>query len=354
MNVAQVQERAGLYVLLTGANLLATVLFTVVFVVFLHRGAPGYLMGALVANALLTGPFLWIALREIDLRFDVHKLRLLLAFSLPLILHGVASWALSLSDRAILQRYVSLSEVGLYSIGYQIGSIMVMIAMAIANAWNPFLFRRIAEEGDAAKPSLARLVTYYTMTVGLIAVVLSMFGRELLVALTSKTFHAAYPIVPIVVVAYFWNALYVIPAAFLFLVKRTSYLPIATIVAGVTNIALNLWLVPVYGIIAAAWATFFAFLVLFLIVAAVAARVYQFPYEYHRLAAIVGYGGFLIMVSKLGEALPVPGLLWKLIVFASVPALLTLTPFLTTNERAALSSAGQSIRRRFSSAPANS
>lgn len=347
LNLAQVRERAGTYVLLTGTNILATVLFVVVFVVILHRGAFGYLFGALLANALLSIPFIVLALRDIRVRLDGRKLWVLLAFSSPLILHGIASWALSLSDRAILQRYVSLADLGLYSIGYQVGSIMIMIAMAIANAWNPFLFRRVAEVGDGAKPGLAKLVTYYTMTVGLVAAVLCLFGREIIVGLTSERFHAAYPIVPIVVIAYFWNSLYVIPAAFLYLVKRTAYLPIATVIAGIVNVALNIWLIPIYGIVAAAWATFFAFLVLFLIIALVAARLYPFPYEYRRLAFILGYGVVLILAGDLANSIPLPSLLWKLTVLSSVPVLLAATPFLTQPERAAAKAAASSIRRKL-------
>jgi O-antigen/teichoic acid export membrane protein len=49
-----------------------------------------------------------------------------------------ATWTgqltLELSDRAILQRFVSLAQLGQYSIAYQFGTLMNVLASAINNA----------------------------------------------------------------------------------------------------------------------------------------------------------------------------------------------------------------------------
>jgi O-antigen/teichoic acid export membrane protein len=350
LNVAQIRERAGEYVFLTGASVIVTVAFVVVFVVFLHKGAYGYMLGALLANSVLAVPFIFLAMRESILRIDRRKLRPVLGFSLPLIVHGIASWALSLSDRAILQRYVSLFDLGVYSVGYQIGSVMIMIGMAIANAWNPFLFRRAAEAGESAKPGLSKLVTYFTMTIAVIAVFLCLFAREIIDLLSSQSFHAAYSIVPIVVAAYFWNSLYVVPAGFLLLEKKTNYLPIATVIAGILNVTLNFLFVPRFGIIAAAWSTFWAFLVLFLIVWLVALRTYPFPYEYGRISIVIAFASALVLLGVAIATTDLGSVLLKLLLVATIPVALAWSPFLRDSERRALRSAVASARNRITRA----
>jgi O-antigen/teichoic acid export membrane protein len=270
-----------------------------------------------------------------------------LAFSLPLVPHGLASWGLTLSDRAILQLYVTLSALGLYSLGYQLGSIMIMISGAISNAWVPFFFRRIAGEGDAAKPALARLVTYYVLTVCAVAVGLCIFARDAVMLLTHESFHPAYSVVPVVAIGYLWNSLYVIPANFLFVKSRTAWLPVATVTAGMVNIGLNFALVPRFGIMAAAWASFAAFLALFVFTWVIARRFFPFPYEYGRLASILVATGVVIGAGlTINLSLPMD-ILFKTFLFLAYPALLFIGGFFSSRERLALIAFARKLGARF-------
>ena len=60
--------------------------------------------------------------------------------------------------------------------------------------------------------------------------------------------------------------------------------------AGAVNIGLNLWLIPRYGAIAAAWSTLGAYAMLLLLTWWSAERVHPFPYEYRRLGLMAGVG----------------------------------------------------------------
>ena len=70
-----------------------------------------------------------------------------LAFSLPLVPHALAGWALEMSDRAILTRLLPLHDVGVYSLGYQLGAAMGLVTTAFNAAWVPFLFGTLKERG---------------------------------------------------------------------------------------------------------------------------------------------------------------------------------------------------------------
>jgi O-antigen/teichoic acid export membrane protein len=333
LSLLQAKERPGAYVVWSTASLVVTVGLIVVFVVALRQGAYGYIYGTLMANLVLAIPFAILTIRESDLAFDFGILRKALGFSLPLVPHGLASWALGLSDRAILMHFVPLAAIGLYSLGYQVGSVMIMASGAITNAWIPFLYKRVADDGEQANPGLARLVTYYTLVVSAIAVVLCLFARDTILLLTSAPFHGASAIVPIVVVGYLWNSLYIVPANFLFVANRTAYLPIATLGGAVLNIGLNIILVPRYGIMAAAWTTLVAFLFMMITVAVIANRVFPFPYEYRRIALILATSATVI-VGGVTFKVPLPLDIavqgaWLL----AFPLLLVLSGFMSTRER---------------------
>jgi O-antigen/teichoic acid export membrane protein len=336
LNLLQAKEQPGAYVAWSVGSVLLTAGMILIFVVVLRQGAYGYLFATLLANFVLATPLAIVTIRECAFAFDFKILRRALAFSLPLVPHGVASWALGLSDRAILMHFVPLGAIGLYSLGYQFGAVMIMASGAISNAWIPFLYKRVAAQGKQANAGLARLVTYYTLAVCTIAVLLCLFSRDAILLFTSPPFHGASPIVPIVVIGYLFNSLYIVPANFLFVSNRTAYLPIATMGAAVLNILLNLVLVPRYGIIAAAWTTLVAFLVTLIVTLVIASRVFPFPYEYRRIAlilistAIVVAGGLQTYV-----ALPID-LVVQSAWLVAFPLLLVLSGVMSNREREAL------------------
>ena len=109
LSLFQAKEQPRTYVRWTSATLILTVSLTILFVVFLEQGAFGYLLATLIANAVFAIPYILVTIRDVDFRVDFSYLKKALTFSLPLVPHGLASWVLSVSDRAILQFYVTVS-----------------------------------------------------------------------------------------------------------------------------------------------------------------------------------------------------------------------------------------------------
>jgi O-antigen/teichoic acid export membrane protein len=336
LNLLQAEEKPKQYVYWTSVTLLLTVVVTVVFVVFLELGAYGYLLATLVANIIMAIPFTRMTLKNIELTIDFSYLKKAVIFSLPLLPHGISNWVLAVSDRAILQFYVSVSALGIYSLGYTFGMIQIFVGVAITQAWIPFLFKRIAEEGEASEPRLARMITYYVLFLSAIAVGLSLFSKEVIYILTNKSFHTAADFVPIIVVAYLWNGLYIIPLNFLMLKNKTFLIPLVTIPAAAINIAINIVLVPYFGITAAAWATFFAFLSQLLIIQIIAMKVYPFPYEFRRISIVLVTAMIIISISSVLNITPWIDFFVKILLFLSVPILLFLAGFLFGDEKSFL------------------
>lgn len=348
LNLLQIQERPGLYVFITVGGALLNIGLIIGLVVFERQGVLGYLLGLLLAGAFMGIPYLVLALHNVTVIIRWNTLKAILGYSLPLVPHGLAGWVLELSDRVILERYVSLGELGLYAIGYQFGTVMTLIASAINYAWVPFLFKLDAQEGESAKPRLARLVTYYTLALLWTALGLVLLVNELLIVLTAPGYHSAYRIVPWVVGGLLMNGLYFIPVNFLFLKAKTGLVPLVTISSGIVNVGLNLWLVPAYGIMAAAWATFVAYSIMLIMVWIASQRVYPFPFEYKRLGHIALA---TVMLAVIGSNLRFSSITLETVahgaVWLSLPVVLAVTGFLTSGEKEqALTFARRTITRR--------
>jgi O-antigen/teichoic acid export membrane protein len=311
----QAQERPLTYVAVTMWMALTTTAVTV-WLVIRFGNAEAYLRGTLIGGALAAIPYILLTIRQVRLVFRVGVLLPALAFSLPLVPHALAGWALEMSDRAILTRLVPLPEVGVYALGYQLGAALGLLATAFNAAWVPFLFGTLKQEGQAAHPKLARLVTYYAMALCFIGLGWSLLVKHAIVFIAGPEFREAYRITWWVVAGTICSGLYLIPTNLLFWSRRTGVIPLLTLTAGAANVGLNLWLVPRYGIIAAAWSTLIAYALLLLLTWRSAERQHVFPYEYRRLGLIAGLGLALFLTGQLlpfpSPALEVAGrvLLW--------------------------------------------
>jgi O-antigen/teichoic acid export membrane protein len=311
----QAQERPLAFVLLTLWTAITTTAVTV-WLVVKGGGAEGYLQGALIGAALATAPYLALTIGQIRPVFRMSILMPALAFGLPLVPHALAGWALEMSDRAILTRLVSLHDVGVYSLGYQLGAALGLVTTAFNAAWVPFLFGTLKDEGDKAHPKLARLVTYYAVALCFVGLGWSLLVEHAITLIAGPEFREAYRITPWVVGGYVFGGLYLIPTNLLFWRQRTRVIPLVTLAAGAANIGLNLWLVPRHGAIAAAWSTLAAYAILLILTWWSAQRLHPFPYEYRRLGLMAGLALALFLTGQLipfpSPALEVAGrvLLW--------------------------------------------
>jgi O-antigen/teichoic acid export membrane protein len=290
LSILQVQERPRAYVALSlGASLLTTS-GIVLLVVWRNQGAYGYLRGALLGALVAAVPYLVVAFRSVTPVVRWVTLRAALGYSLPLVPHALAGWVLELSDRAILSRFVALGEVGVYAIGYQLGAAIGIIVSAFTSAWVPILFRGLAKQDRTADRELARLATYYIIVLSFVAVGWALLSPHVILWLLAPRYAESYRVTQIVIAAYVLNALYIIPINLLFWNKATRLVPLVTLGGGIVNVALNLWLVPRVGTMAAAWDTLIGYGVMLALAWILARRQYPFPYEYGRLARIVGLG----------------------------------------------------------------
>ena len=334
LNLLQAMERPRSYVALILVGTVVTTGLMIWQVVFREAGAQGYLRGMLLGGLFMLIPYLVVTLRNVRPNLDLQPLKFALVYGLPLIPHGLAAWLLELSDRVILERFVSLTDLGVYSLGYLLSSVIHLLGAAINNAWVPYMFRRLADEGDSAKSDLAVFTTYYFVLISWSALGLALLSKVALVLLATKAYFGAASIMPWVIAGMVMHAMYVIPVGFLFREKRTVPIAVASVSASLLNLGANLVLIPRYGIAAAAFATFLSYFVLLFLVWLSARRVSPIPYEYPRLAIVAAvalslfFVGNAFSMDSIAAEATAKGALWMVL-----PATLWLSGFVRPRER---------------------
>jgi O-antigen/teichoic acid export membrane protein len=81
--------------------------------------------------------------------------------------------------------------------------------------------------------------------------------------------------------------------------KNTQFNWIAAAVAAVVNFGLNLWLIPAYGMLGAAYATLIAYAVLMVVRTWNAQSIYPVPYQWRRVGVVLVAAGALTLAGKL-------------------------------------------------------
>lgn len=300
LSLYRAREQAERYVaieILSGLFLLAGV---VAFVVLRDGGAVGQAYGLFwgsLATFILASALL---LRESRPGMDLAMVRSAVGFGAPLMVHLLAGWALLAADRLILARHVALADLGVYTLGYQLGMIVGAVASALNAAWTPIFYDTARNREDAAG-LLGQLASVnLSLSIGA-ALIVILFAPELVTLLGGDVeYRRAAGVIPIIALGYTLQGVYFVVVTPIFYAQRTVLLPPLTVAAAALNILLNLLLIPTLGIAGAAWATLVAFAVLAIGAGVVSRRQFVVDYEVSKLA---GLAVVLVLAALLAPTL---------------------------------------------------
>lgn len=332
--VFRVEERSGLFVLASLANIAVTVTATVLLIVVWDQGALGLIAGNFTGTLTVYLVLLGYRRAQLGLSFSRELLREMNRFGVPLVPAALALIAMNLGDRFFLLHYAGIEEVGRYEIGVRIASAMVLLITAFRTAWPAFAYS-IDDEAEA-KRTYAYVLTYLVALASWLALALGVLSPWLVRVLATPAYYEGGRVVAMLAFAGVAYAAYIVMAIGVGRAKRTQFNWVIAGCAALVSVALNLALVPEYGMIGSAIAAVAAYSSMFLGMTWYAQRVFPVPYQWRRVATAAGAALALTLAGKL---LDVP-LVVAIALVASYPLALLVFGFFQPEER-------RSLRRRL-------
>jgi O-antigen/teichoic acid export membrane protein len=333
MNLFRIQGRAGYF---TVASVLrnALNLGLKVALVVSGWGVAGVLWSDVLSSVVFAVALAPMLLGHLGRGFSWGMLRKAASFGLPKVPHGLAYQALNLADRKLLDLLSTRAEVGLYHVAYMFGTGVKFFLSAFELAWVPFAYS-LLKRADAPT-ILARIVTQAAGVLVAVGLLIAVLAREILTLMTDPTYHAAYPVVPVVVLAYVIQGFFSMTGIGIGISKRAYYYPILSFAGAATNIGLNLLVIPRFGKMGAAWATVAGYAVLTGLGYYFGNRHYPIPFEWGRigrivLAAVVCFGISTLAGDSLQAGLPI-----KLLALGLFPLMLYALGYFRASEIQAL------------------
>jgi O-antigen/teichoic acid export membrane protein len=304
----RVEERSTAFVAASLSNVLLTIGATLILVVVLDTGPIGVIVGNFTGTLLVYLALVGYRREQLGLQFDRRLLREMNRFGTPLVPTALFLWVTNFSDRLFLVQLADVTEVGLYSVGVRIASAMVLLLTAFRLAWPAFAYS-IEDEG-VARRTYAYVLPYLVLVTTWVATALALLSPWIVDWIAAPAFHESSRVVgPLAFAAVAFGA-YIVVAIGVGRSRRTQFNWVVTGAAAAANIALNLLLIPSYGMMGAAVATIAAYTTMFVGMAWWSQRIYPVPYQWRRVTTAAGAGIALVAVGKLaGGGLPVAFLL---------------------------------------------
>lgn len=317
LSYVRVTERVGLFTLATVGQLALFLAFNVLFLVYLKRGIEGIFLSLMISMAFYAISLLLLNRRDLNLQFDRVMARQLLSFGLPLLPLLLMMWVIDLSDRYLLGQFTTLTQVGIYSLGYKFGQAMSFVVTAFTYAWTPLRFKILGQ----ADPQViyGRIATFYLAGAGSVWMILTWLAPHIIHWTSPSEFATASIYIAPVAMAYLIYGLFVLALTGIGVAKNAFSLPLIGFVAVCVNIGLNILLIPRFGAIASAYATVIAYIVLTLSSLWASHRLYPIHYEYRKLVSILvtmlaaGIGGANLDIYIKGS-LTISIIFWLLLI----------------------------------------
>ena len=316
--------------LFAAQGLFNTALFiglNVLFLAVFHWGIRGYVLSTTVANLITAGMLVWRAQLWRDVRLTSKRSlrQQMLRYCVPLIPTAVFWWIMGVSDRYMVKYFMGSDANGIYAVAYKIPTILTILATVFMDAWQ---LSAIAESSGDRKAHLrfyGRVWDTFASAVLLGAGGIIALSPVLIRVLAEEAYYSAWRYIPMLTLSMaaaafsnFMGSVYVVT-------KKSTASFWTSLVGAVTNVVLNLLLIPRIGIQGAAAATFVSCLAVFLIRLVNARRLLPFPLSGGRLAAGVAallvQTAFLLMGWRGWLAVQVAALL--VLLALGLPALLS-------------------------------
>ncbi|GIV55374.1 MAG: polysaccharide biosynthesis protein [Candidatus Kapaibacterium sp.] len=304
----RMERRARTFALLRVLVVTLNVGLNVLFVALWHWGVEGVMLAGLASSFLGAVMVLPLALPHVSPGWNAGLFRALLRFGLPMVPAALAALVVQVADRPILGWLAGAQAVGIYTANYRLAIPMMLAVSVYETAWRPLYLHHAND--PAIGVMIAQAMRYFlAVAVVLYAAVALFIGDVVAIPIGSghligAEYWSGLGVVPIVLGGYAALGISTTMAASIHLAKRTELLSLANGAAAVTNVLLNLALIPPLGYIGAAWATAGAYTIGTLVTARVAQRVLPIAYPWAALATALGT---VIALGGLTSLLPTQG-----------------------------------------------
>lgn len=193
--------------------------------------------------------------------FDFSIAKQLLKDSWPLIFSSIVTMIYMRIDQIMIKEMLGEYEVGIYSVAVRLSEAFYFIPTLITTSLFPAILNAKKQSEKLYHQRLQRLYTFMVWIAIMIALPMTLLSDRLIILLFGQAYIASTK----VLVIHVWAGVFVfLGVAFSKFLVAENFMNIQfqrTLLGAASNVFINLWLIPIYGVIGAAIATLLAQLI---------------------------------------------------------------------------------------------
>lgn len=336
--------------LLQGAGRVSTFLWNSLLNTFLVRaiaiggvlmgaGSWGWITGETIARFITMLVVVGVAMPRLRFMFERKSSKTLSTYGMMLVPAMLSLYLMIITDKLLIRMLTDspFEQVGLYSVGERIAAIMHLANFAIVLGWQRFAFRNMHEEGGDDLIGYGLFV--YAIGGGFMLLGLLVLGDDLMHWVIASKFSAGFvTIIPLTMAAAAGGLADITDVGLH--KRRWPYLiSVLTTTAAIANVGLNIYMIPRYGIVGAAWATFICQTLRFVMIYSASQWAFYIRVDYGRVGMVVAtYAAVFVLSLGLNRLGWVGGGIAQVILMATVPLMLWWLPIFSDEERSQIRS----------------
>lgn len=249
----QFENRSNYYAIFTIFSMLLNILFSYYSIVYLNYGVKGIILGQVIGSASNCLCFMiFYQFNDLRLNFDFKIINLLIKRGLFFIPSYYGIFFIVHSNKYIIESILGLNDLGIYSVGFNLGMVISVITSGFATSWFIFFMNYTNRQLEATE-IFPIIFIYYVFLTGFICIIFYLFAKPVVLYFIDDKFHYSYKVVGIVAFANFIQIFFNLFLPGIYYNNHTKYISLILLFSALISIPINIVLITKYGIVGAAY-----------------------------------------------------------------------------------------------------
>jgi O-antigen/teichoic acid export membrane protein len=249
----QFEQKAIPFVIMNTTVVIVGMLLNIVAVIVLRMGVKGYVISSLLAAAFNLALFGVYYLRQTaHLRAERSLLRELFRLGWPLTFSFFFLFVIQNNSKYFLQVFSGLDAVGIFTIGYNLGTVISLPVNAFNTAYYPFIMS-FATDPEKAPEKISAVAEKYVLAFCMLLTGVFIAAKPIVNLMVAPAFYPSHWLIGPVALGWFFSGLFIVIQPGLYYISKVHYISTVQLPAALLGALCSALLIPFAGLEAAAW-----------------------------------------------------------------------------------------------------
>nr|WP_321268051.1 oligosaccharide flippase family protein [uncultured Sulfurimonas sp.] len=281
-----VEQKPKPYSVYQISQTLTVTLLSITMIVGFGMNWEGQLLATIIGTIMFSVISFVFIIKRGYLIFKPNKeyMKEALKFGVPLIPHSLASWAKTGADRIVITSILGASATGLYTVGYQLSLVILVLVTAFNKSWSPYLYKTLANNPSIeTKKKMVKFTYFYFIGILIFSYLFAYLVELFVPCFLGKKFVASINFVFYFSIAFAFQGMYLMVTNYIFYVNKNYLLTYITFSIGLLHVVLLYIFINMNGAVGAAQVSVISFIVNFFAVWYLSNKVYKMPWRFWKI-----------------------------------------------------------------------